>query len=667
MATTRISQDAGKATQVATPNATAPSKSNPLKRLIEKVRPSKEARVDRLKRDVGRKADHQLHKLIGAAIDKDQIKAGRAALKAFEAFDPLLREDQRSTHRYRGLESALLLDGKYALSKWSTEDLEAVLKGAESFGIAKQFPTVEQLLLSTRAELLHRKLSTIHLGTTAPQAGRVSIDTLPGKELDMLADMAQALIIASGFNSPADDDKLVRGTVFKLKELKSKKTAAVDARHRRDEAKQQVEDLARTVAKKPINERPMHEVMKLKEAVDHMVNIHGSKPAATLTGLQKKLNERMLGYERRIETLLKGPVDAFDASQWNLGDLSELKKKLAELKYRLPSTVAVEQAIQADIDRRKLKAQNQFDHALRAALHSKDETAALETLSSSVNFLDKAEVLYGELGQPLDPKAFEAGVRQTFGQTDTTELKNFHAHLKGAVGEQLKDFLNQVNSLANLGPVASGYLNTLNRVLSEMVPPVALPAVPQTPTTAKPSQAPQRPPRQPGRVAGKRINASLASDPQGSVPQTSAPQASVPQNPAPQASVSQVSGPQKQALQKQAPQASIPQASDPQTRTPDTPRPTAPLKPPALVNLDLEDALRQIEITVQNGTQLNKKQTELILRAVHQAIGSSSDPSVLRQARLMILTLADLKRIDVATQREFNDLIDYKLKNLTTT
>lgn len=488
---------------------------HPIKRLIEAVNPSVEKRLHRVFRATVKEVDKHLAKLliaIASGRPGSETEAMCEVVKIHAALAPLKKGNHLNSRKWHEQFAERLAHGECALKHLASDRLQSLASHLSKFSLVIQNDALKQLSYSIQAEQLRRELEDIDLGTTAPQAGKVSIRVLPGKKLDALHELAEELLQKAPVRKdPKSADTEIPGTLFTPTQLQATVSAFASARTLRDAAKLTVEDLTATEAQRPISKRPITQVAKLKEAVDHMVNIRGSTPGTALTGLQKKLDARMRGYERRIETLLKGPVDAFDARQWSLGDLSKLKKKLAELKSRLPSTVAVEQAIQADIDRRKIKAQNGFDHALRAALHSKDATAAFETLSASVNLLDEAEVLYEELGQPLDPKAFDAGVRQTFGQTGTIELKNLQAHLGGDVGARLQDFLDQVNGLANLGPVASGYLSTLGRILDEMLPTVFVPAQQKTATRNRASATSDAQEDSPRAVARRLQTASLHS------------------------------------------------------------------------------------------------------------------------------------------------------------
>ncbi|QHE85207.1 hypothetical protein [Hydrogenophaga sp. BPS33] len=387
-------------------------------RFIDVVNPSTKKRIENVSRAAIKKVDMHVAQFLHAVASggKDgEKKAMQEVFKIHGVLAPMKNEYHNKVGSWHELFGERLAHRKCALKHLGVKELHQLEKNLNKFSLVHQNDALKQLGYSIKAELLRRQFEGFHWGILAPQANTRPFTVLAGRALDELQAMAKELLQnAPAAKSYKGDEPEIPGTLFTRTELQTALAALVAARQLRDEAKSTVEALAATESKRPISERPIDEVMVLKKAVDHMVNIDGVGPGEELKRMKSELDARVVGYEKRIETLLKGPVARFDARQWTNGKLVDLKEKIRELPDKHPTRAYLEDAIQTDIARRKLQVRNEFGHALSAALNGNPSEDALHgLLVAAANKWAEASALFEQLNEHLSRNEFTQWISST--------------------------------------------------------------------------------------------------------------------------------------------------------------------------------------------------------------------------------------------------------------
>lgn len=466
--------------------------SAPLRRLVEVVQAH---RAKLWFRAHIKEADKQLSRVISAAVLGDEDQALEACTKVANALKPLaqrLRNHQGATGfkdaDIRELCGERLIRGEFDLRKqahgMSDHRLRMLDEHLAAFDPTLTSPVIAQLKRSVTAEVLRRKMERIDTATAAPQGsgGKRALGELSLKELDDLDTLVQDLQTTPKREITEDDTDRLTGMHFNLSTLQRHANAIEAALGTLQAADRKVDAFLTANPGHSVDKLSATDVKALREAVDALIKASNNTPRRSHVKLQNQLHARELKDKKQVETLLKGPVDAFDPRDWTDEDLVELQGKLAPLKW--PTTKPLEQQIQVDIDRRMLKARNEFESALRAAVRSDNEVEASKHLRQSAVQLHEAEALYARLDEKLGKQESTLWINDALAslkQMAPTELKRRGDILLTALETALQAPQPPLSSAP--GPIASGYQSTLSHILEEAL------------ETVKPSSQANEPPQ----------------------------------------------------------------------------------------------------------------------------------------------------------------------------
>lgn len=419
-------------------------------RFIDAVNPSTEKRIQNVSRAIVKKVDTHIAKFLDAVASGSERKATQELFKIRDVLAPMKNEHHSKVGPWHELFAERLVHGKCALKYLDAQKFQLLGENLSEFSLVHQNDAFKQLNYSIKAEQLRRDFKGLHWGITAPRAGTRPITVLPGDALDKLRERAKELLKdAPAPKAYTDVEPDILGTLFTRTELQIAVADFKDARQFQIDASATVNALSTTLLTRPIDQRPFDEIVALKEAVDCLANMDDVKPGTPLKQLQKlmeKVHDALLvKYEKRIETLLEGPVAQFDARQWANEELVELKEKIREFPSKHPTRAHIEDAIQTDIDRRKRDVQNELDTALRAALTGNPSDDALHDLlvSAADKWLD-AKNLFEQLNEQLSRNDVTDWINNTLTRHISTgpqaldPLKRLQSHVN-ALRDQLQE------------------------------------------------------------------------------------------------------------------------------------------------------------------------------------------------------------------------------------